>query len=87
MSFISSFSTTENAIFVPQHANSQLMKSFIVAATALFTLATFSSCQKCSDCTFEENGETTTTEVCDSGRSYTDQINQFEKSGWKCTEK
>ena len=54
---------------------------------AVVTLFAFSACQKCSDCTFVENGETTTTEVCNNGRSYTDQIDQFEKAGWTCTEK
>jgi hypothetical protein len=54
---------------------------------ALFIL-TLASCKKCATCTYKAQGSdsTLTSEFCNTGRIYQNQLDQHELSGWKCTE-
>ena len=61
------------------------MRIFLSIATIALTLLAFSSCKKCYNCSYTENGEMLgDTGVCGSGKSIDDHITQLENNNWVC---
>lgn len=58
--------------------------TFVILCSGTFAV---SSCKKCANCTYSDavNGKDTS-DFCGRGNSYTDQLHQHEKNGWKCVE-
>jgi len=56
---------------------------------AIGSLISLSSCEKCSECTFNdsERGELKNEEVCQKGKQYDHVLEMYDRNGWTCTKK
>tara|TARA_B110000879_G_scaffold36803_1_gene51171 strand:+ start:12861 stop:13061 length:201 start_codon:yes stop_codon:yes gene_type:complete len=54
---------------------------------AMGSIISFSSCKKCSTCTFNdpEKGELESKDVCQKGKQYNHVLDMYDRSGWTCT--
>lgn len=76
--------------YICLETGNKMNKFLTISFFATFALS-ISSCEKCSTCTSVSEdpltlGETLTTDVCDNGRDYEDQIEIYTRSGWECVE-
>jgi len=67
------------------------MRTALLSISAALYIFALSSCEKCATCTTtsddpQTQGETLTTEVCGTGKEYTDQIEIYERTNWTCSE-
>ena len=65
------------------------MKKTLVLFFLSFVCIGLFSCKKCATCSNVDakSGEDVVEEFCETGKVYKDQLDAFEKAGWKCTEK
>lgn len=66
-----------------------MRRLFFVSLVILGFTAT--SCKKCSTCTSttpaaDGTDSTITSEFCEKGRVYTNELYQYERAGWSCAE-
>lgn len=62
-----------------------MRRSLILFSIILFFVG-FISCEKCSICTKSDNTDLST-EFCGKGKTYENQLDTYEKTGWSCTKK
>lgn len=65
------------------------MKKIIISTFVLVSLFSFSSCEKCSTCTFQDpsRGELVSEDVCQKGKAYDQAMKQYDERGWTCVKK
>ncbi len=64
-----------------------MKKLLLVLAIGMVSTA-FTSCNKCSTCTFDDpvQGQLVSEDVCQKGRQYQDVLEMYDRNGWECTE-
>ena len=70
--------------------NTNKMKKLAYLSLLLLGVS-FASCKKCATCTSSMMGSdgldsTITSEFCDKGKIYDNELYQYERSGWVCSE-
>lgn len=67
----------------------KMMKRIVVLALVVSGMVGFSSCEKCSTCTFEDpvQGTLKSEDVCQKGQAYDHMLEQYKQNGWSCTQK
>lgn len=65
------------------------MKKVILSLVVVGAALAFSSCKKCSTCTYKDpqRGTLTSEDVCQKGKAYKHSIDYYKERGWSCTEK
>lgn len=63
-----------------------MKKTFTILA-AIVAVATFTNCERCATCTFnDETQGTLTEEFCNNGHQYDSALEAYEDNGWSCSE-
>jgi inosine/xanthosine triphosphate pyrophosphatase family protein len=65
------------------------MKKALLPVFAFVVALGFSSCKKCSTCTFKDpvRGTLTSEDVCQKGKAYDHVLEQYDNNGWSCSKK
>ena len=67
------------------------MRTALLSFAAALYLIALTGCEQCATCTTVSDdpqtvGQTLSTEVCGTGKEYTDQVEIYERNNWTCSE-